>query len=49
MVHSDNAVRWKIRTELLLYGLLRFQAFLHNWPHSFTRLFAMLRRVIWDQ
>jgi hypothetical protein len=47
--HSANAVRWQVWTALLLYVLLRFQVFLHDWPHSFTRLFAMLRGVVWDR
>jgi hypothetical protein len=49
MGHSANAVRWQVWTALLLYVLLRFQAFLHSWPHSFTRLFALLRGVVWDR
>ena len=33
---------------LLLYVLLRFLAFLTDWSHSFTRLFCLLRSVVWD-
>jgi hypothetical protein len=44
-----NAVRWQVWSALLLYVLLRFQAFLSAWPHSFTRLFAMIRGVLWDR
>jgi hypothetical protein len=47
--HSANAVRWQVWTALLLYVLLRFQAFLHGWTHSFTRLFTLLRGVVWDR
>ncbi len=47
--HSANAVRWQVWTALLLYVLLRFQAFLSSWPHSFTRLFTLIRGVIWDR
>lgn len=47
--NSANAVRWQVWTALLLYVLLRFQAFLCQWPHSFTRLFAMIRGVVWDR
>ena len=47
--NSANAVRWQVWTALLLYVLLRFQAFLHRWPHSFTRLFTLLRGVVWDR
>jgi len=49
MGNSANAVRWQIWTALLLYVLLRFQVFLHSWPHSFTRLFTLLRAVVWDR
>jgi hypothetical protein len=45
--HSANAVRWQIWTALLVYVLLRFQAFLHHWSHSFTRLFTLLRCALW--
>jgi hypothetical protein len=45
--HSANAVRWQIWTALLVYVLLRFQAFLHNWSHSFIRLFTLLRCALW--
>jgi hypothetical protein len=37
-------VRWQV-----WIALLRFQAFLHGWPHSFTRLFTLLRGVVWDR
>ena len=47
--HSANAVRWQVWTALLLYVLLRFQAFLHDWSHSFTRLFTLIRGVVWDR
>lgn len=49
MGHSANAVRWQVWTALLLFVLLRFQAFLHSWPHSFTRLFTLLRALVWDR
>jgi hypothetical protein len=47
--HNANAVRWQVWTALLLYVLLRFQSFLHGWSHSFTRLFTLLRAVVWDR
>jgi len=47
--HSANAVRWQVWTALLLYVLLRFQAFLHGWAHSFTRLFTLVRALTWDR
>jgi hypothetical protein len=47
--HSANAVRWQVFTALLVYLLLRFQAFLSDWPHSFTRLFAVTRSALWER
>jgi hypothetical protein len=45
--YSANAVRWQVWTALLTYLLLRYLAFLSQWQHSFTRLFAIVRSVIW--
>ena len=44
---SANAVRWQVWTALLVYLLLRYLAFLANWAHSFTRLFAIIRTCLW--
>lgn len=46
---SANAVRWQIWMALLLYVLLRFQGWSQNWAHSFTRLFAVVRSVVWER
>jgi hypothetical protein len=45
--HSANAVRWQVWTALLVYVLLRYLAFLSQWGHSFTRLFTVVRAVLW--
>jgi len=47
--HSKHAIRWQLWSALLLYLLLRFQAYLSQWPHSFVRLFALIRGVVWDR
>jgi hypothetical protein len=47
--HNANAVRWQIWTALLVYLLLRFCAFLSQWGHSFTRLFALIRSALWQK
>lgn len=47
--HSKQAIRWQLWSALLLYVLLRFQAWLSQWQHSFTRLFTMIRSVVWDR
>ena len=46
--NSANAVRWQVWTALLTYVLLRFCAWLSQWAHSFTRLFALLRSALWQ-
>jgi len=47
--HNANAVRWQVWTALLVYLLLRFCAFLSQWPHSFTRLLTLLRAALWQR
>jgi hypothetical protein len=47
--NSANAVRWQVWTALLTYLLLRFCAWLSQWGHSFTRLFALLRSALWQK
>ncbi len=47
--HNANAVRWQVWTALLVYLLLRFCAFLSQWSHSFTRLFALVRSALWQR
>ena len=46
--YSENAVRWQIWTALLVYILLRFVAWQGRWKHSFTRLFTLIRGVLWN-
>lgn len=45
--HSANAVRWQVWMALLVYVLLRFQAWHSRWSHSFMRLFTLLRAALW--
>ena len=47
--HSKQAIRWQLWASLLLYVLMRFQAQLTDWSHSFSRLLAMVRGVVWDR
>lgn len=47
--HNANAVRWQIWIGLLVHLLLRYLAYLHSWPHSFTRLFTILRSTWWSR
>ena len=45
--HNANAVRWQIWMALLVYVLLRYLSYLSKWSHSFTRLFTIVRAVLW--
>jgi hypothetical protein len=45
--NSANAVRWQVWTALLVYVLLRYQAFLSQWGSSFVRLWAVVRSALW--
>ena len=44
-----QAIRWQLWSALLMYLLLRFQAWSSQWPHSFARVFTMIRGVVWDR
>ena len=45
--NSANAVRWQVWTALLVYVLLRYQAFLSRWGSSFVRLWTCVRSGLW--
>jgi len=45
--NSDNAVRWQVWTALLVYVLLRYQAWISQWSSSFVRLWACVRAGLW--
>ena len=47
--HSENAVRWQIWAALLCYLLLRFLAHLGRWKGSFSRLFTLLRGILFSR
>ena len=46
--YDENAVRWQIWTALLTYLLLRFVAWHSKWRHPFSRLFTLVRAVLWN-
>ena len=47
--HSKNAIRWQIWIALLVYVLIRFLGFVNKWEYSFSRLFTLLRGVLWSK
>jgi hypothetical protein len=46
--YNENAIRWQIWTALLVYILLRFISYQGRWKHTFTRLFTIIRGVLWS-
>ena len=46
--YNENAVRWQVWTALLAYLLLRFVAWYNKWKRQFSRLFTLLRAVLWN-
>ncbi len=47
--NSESAVRWQVWIGLLVHLLLRYLRFVHRWGHSFTRLFTVVRAVLWQR
>ena len=45
--HNANAVRWQMWIGLLVHLLLRYLAHLSSWRHSFTRIFTVVRAILW--
>lgn len=45
--HNANAVRWQMWMGLLVHLILRYLAYPGSWAHSFTRLFTVIRAVLW--
>ncbi len=47
--YNENAVKWQIWMALVTHLLVRYMGFLSEWTHSFTRLWTMIRGVIWER
>ena len=47
--NSEHAVRWQVWIGLLVHLLLRYLRCVSRWAHSFTRLFTVVRAVLWQQ
>lgn len=47
--HSKHAIRWQLWAALLLYVLMRFLGRTVAWEHSFSRLLAIVRGVVWSR
>ena len=47
--HSQNAILWQVWTALLAYVLIRFISYLGQWKGSFSRLFTLIRGVLFNR
>lgn len=47
--HSRNAILWQVWMALLTYVLVRYIGFLGQWKGSFSRLFTLLRGVLFSR
>jgi hypothetical protein len=47
--YNENAVAWQIYSAMIVYVLLRFQAWLSKWSEPFVRLFAIVRSSLWER
>lgn len=47
--YNQNAVEWQVWTALLTHLLVRFNAYLSRWEHSFRRLFVLIRAGFWHR
>lgn len=46
--YSRKAIQWQVWAALLVWLLVRFQAFVSGWRHSFSRLIALIRSHAWE-
>jgi hypothetical protein len=47
--HSKNAILWQVWMALLAYVLIRYIGYLGQWKGSFSRLFTLLRGVLFSR
>lgn len=47
--YNQNAVEWQVWMALLTHLLVRFNAYLSGWSHSFRRLFVLIRVGFWHR
>lgn len=44
---SRNAIQWQVWMALLAYILLRYLAVTSSWPHTFARIYTVVRSILW--
>ena len=46
---SANGIRWQVWIALLVQLIMRYFAWVSGWQHSFVRLYALVRAILWRQ
>ena len=49
MSYNANGIRWQVWIALLVQLLMRYLAWASTWGHSFVRLYALVRSLVWDK
>lgn len=49
MSYSANGIRWQVWIALLVQMLMRYLAWASQWGHSFIRLYALVRSLVWEK
>jgi hypothetical protein len=47
MSYSANGIRWQVWIALLVQLVMRYLAWASGWSHSFVRLYALVRSILW--
>lgn len=47
MSYNANGIRWQVWIALLVQLIMRYLAWVSNWGHSFVRLYALVRAILW--
>jgi len=49
MSYDANGIRWQVWIALVVLMTMRYLAWLSQWGHSFVRLYALVRSLVWEQ
>ena len=47
--HNQSAIQWQVWMALLTYLLLRYLVYVSKWAGAFSRMYTMLRAVLWGK
>jgi hypothetical protein len=49
MSYDANGIRWQVWIAMLVQMVMRYLAWVTKWPHSFVRLYALVRAITWQK